>query len=320
MFVCVCILNLYLFRKVYENMQVLRSKRRLNQNTKWIAIFLAPTVFLFLLIYLYPMIMLITISFTNFRVGFVYEFTGLENYIQLFTKDNVFLVALKNTGLWLLLQWFIHVPLGILLALLVRANRPFMRFVRVTYMVPNQISSAALAMLLFYIFKPGVSPFNALIRIFVPGFDRNWFFDMRTAFFTVTISTIFYAGVICLLAYTEMTSISESIFDSAKIDGATDWAINFRIILPMIKNIIATGLILSTTGALNSFEVIMLTTNGGPMNATMNLPLYLYRNAMTGGLFGYGNAIGIIILLIGLVLVGGINKVMSVGKSDLDII
>lgn len=292
-----------------------RSLKR-SYNSIWIAVFLLPTLALFLLIYLYPLITLALTSFTNYRVGSEVRFIGMENYVSLFTKDKVFLKALGNTAKWAVLQWLVHIPLGLLLALLVRRNKPFMRFVRTTYMIPNQISAAALAMLLYYMFKPGVSPINAIIRLFIPGFDRNWYFDMNTAFFAVTVSTIFYAGVISLLAYAEIVSIPETILDSARIDGAGEWAINLRIILPMIKNIIGTGLILATTGALNSFEVIMLTTNGGPMNETMNLPLYLYRNAMTGGLFGYGNAIGVIILLAGLVLMGVISRVVRMDQTE----
>ena len=91
-----------------------------------------------------------------------------------------------------------------------------------------------------------------------------------------------------MLVLTEIISIDRSIIEAATVDGASSFQLNTRIILPLLKNIIGTSVILEASNMLKKLDIIMLTTRGGPGDTTMNLPMYVYRTAMTENNFRHG--------------------------------
>ena len=168
-------------------------------------------------------------------------------------------------------------------------------------MIPNIISSAALGMLFLCIMNPQFGMVNNLIR-FVTGsdFSQNWFLGADTAFFSVTLTWLPYAGLVTILVMAEMASIPEDIYEAARVDGATDFQIDIRIVLPMMRNIIGTATVLAATSMLQKLDIIMMTTNGGPAGKTMNMPMYLYQTALTDNNYGLANAQGVVLIAIGL--------------------
>ena len=119
-----------------------------------------------------------------------------------------------------------------------------------------------------------------------------------------------------LLLSSEIAAVPSEVYESAKVDGASELQINIMIILPLIKNIIGTCLILATVDCLKTFEVIYLTTSGGPGNLTMNLPVLIFRTAMTNSNYGYANAIATITILIGAASMLLITKIFRTGKNQ----
>lgn len=290
----------------------------MNTNRHWIVLFLFPTIAIFLMFYAYPLVTVIVTSFTTWRIAQSPEFIGIANYVKLST-DNVFKASFVNVLKWLALYWTIFVGLGILTALLTVRKSGFNRFFRVVYLIPNMIARSALAMTFYFVFQPSFGIVNQFIRsLGFTEFNRNWFGQLDSAFYAVTAITIFFSGVIMLLVSSEISSIPDSVIESARIDGAKQWQIDFYIILPMIRNIVGTSLILATTQVLRTFESIVLTTSGGPGNSTMNLSLYLYRQAMLNNKIGYANAIGTVTIIIGVVAITGINRFFKMGTSQHD--
>lgn len=290
----------------------------MKKKTFWITLFLLPTTIIFLLIYAIPVFTVIYTSFFEWR-GFSgnMKFIGFQNYIEAFTKDSSFRTAVSNTFTWIALQSTIHVGIGTLLALIL-ARKPFgWKFIRATYMFPNIISASALAIMFLNIFNPQFGIINSVIRVLgFKDFYHNWHFDFSTAFPTVTVSWLLYSGLITILILAEIMSIDESIYEAARIDGASDWQINLMIVLPMLRNIIGTCVIIAATSMLKEFELIYLTTRGGPADLTLNLPLYLYRTALIENNFGYANMIGTNLIIMGIISIILISKVFKLGKSD----
>lgn len=284
----------------------------------WITLFLLPTLLIFLLIYAIPLFTVIYTSFFKYR-GFSgnMSFIGISNYINLFTKDSSFSKAMSNTIIWILLQAIIHVILGTLVALIL-SKKPFgWKFVRTAYMIPNIISASALGIIYLNVFNPKYGVVNSILRFLgSKSFAKNWFFDYDTAFLTVTLTWLPFAGLITILILAEIMSIPESIFEAAEIDGATNFQINIHIKLPLIRNIIGTSTIIAATSMLKEFELIFLTTKGGPGDLTLNLPLYLYKTALIENNFGYANAIGTILIFMGIITIVIINKLFKIGQSD----
>lgn len=284
----------------------------------WITVFLIPVSVIFLLIFAIPVGTVISTSFFEWR-GFSgsMNFVGFSNYIEAFKFDRSFRSALINTVIWIMLQTTIHVSLGTILALIL-SKKPFgWKFIRTSYMIPNIISASALAIIMLNVFNPQFGIVNSMVRALgLKDFSHNWFFDYITAFPTVTFTWLAYAGLITILVLAEILSIDESIFEAAKIDGATDLQMDLYVIIPMIRNIIGSCVLISATSMLKEFELIFLTTRGGPADLTLNLPLYIYKTALIENNFGYANTIGTILILIGIVCVLMINKIFRMGESD----
>ncbi len=290
----------------------------MKNRALWITIFLIPTIIVFLLIFAIPVITVIYTSFFEYK-GFSGKMTfiGLGNYIEAFKNDSSFRKALSNTVIWIFLQSTIHVSIGTILALILYRKPRGWKFIRTSFMIPNIISASALAMIFLNVFNPQYGIINSILKaIGLENLAKNWYFDFSTAFPTVTISWLIYAGLITILVLAEIMSIPDSIFEAAKIDGATDMQINFYITLPMLRNILGTSVIVSATSMLKEFELIFLTTKGGPADLTLNLPLYLYKTALIENNFGYANMMGTTLILMGIISILIINKFFRLGKTD----
>ncbi|MDR2184517.1 MAG: sugar ABC transporter permease [Treponema sp.] len=281
---------------------------------RWIVLFLLPGTALFLFVYMASIINVFGTSFANWRIGQDIRFTGPGNYVSLLGSER-FRKALGNNLIWILLQSTVHVAIGILFALITVHKKWYSKISQTIFMLPNILSSAALGMLFFNIFNPMYGPVNKIIQLFGNNnFNVNWYANSDTAFFAVTMTWLPFAAIIAILAAAELAAISDDIFEAATIDGANEFQMNWRIKLPLLKNAIGTGTILAATSMLQKMDILIMTSNGGPGNQTMNLPLLIYLTAMQDNNFGLANACGVILVLIGLVSIGIINKVYHMNE------
>lgn len=273
---------------------------------------------LFLLIYGAPIVTLFTTSLFDYKIyPNKFQFIGLMNYINLFFKDPTFLTALSNTLVWVVVHCAVNISIGVIVAL-VLMKKPFgWKFVRTIYMVPNIISSAAIGIIFLNLFNPQYGALNSIIRLFGnKNFSVNWLFDSSTAFGSVTFTWILFGAYTTILVLAEALAIPEEIFEAARVDGANNFQIDLHITLPMLRNVIGTTIIMGATYMLQMFDLIFLTTQGGPGTTTTNLPLYLYKTAMINNNYGYANAIGSFIIILGLIFLFIINKSFRIGKTD----
>ncbi|ROR31414.1 raffinose/stachyose/melibiose transport system permease protein [Mobilisporobacter senegalensis] len=279
--------------------------------------FLLPCILLFALIYLIPMGIVFITSFYDWRAGGVFHFVGLDNYMEAFINDTRMHQALKNTGIWALLQSIVHVGIGTITAFLLARKRRGWKVLRTIFMIPNVISAAALGVIFLNVFNSKYGLINSFIGgITGKDFSKNWYFDQNTAFLTVTWSWLLYAGLVMILILAGVMSVSDDIIEAAKIDGASGFKIDLKIRLPLVRNILGTCVIISATSMLREFELIYLTTNGGPGITTLNLPLYLYKTSLTDNNYGYANMMGVLLIILGIFVVFTINKLFRMNESD----
>lgn len=282
-----------------------------------IILFIMPTMLLFLVVYGAALVILFFSSLTKWTIGIKPVFIGLQNYIQLFTDDRVFRISLVNTLIWILLQSTIHVAIGITLALILNKKEFYWKFTRTVFMIPNIISGAAIGMLFVCILSPEVGAVNNLIRLLgFRDFSVNWFMDYSTAFLAVTMTWLPYAALTTILVLAEIAAIPESIFEAARIDGSGEFQMNLHIVLPMLKNIIGTCVIICATSMVQKLDIIAVTTGGGPGSTTMNLPMYIYRTALIDNNFGYANTVGFFLVMLGIVVVLAIQRLFRMGESN----
>lgn len=288
-----------------------------RKNRGYITLFLLPTVALFITVYAVSLIILFSTSFTEWSAGRKPAFIGLANYIQLFTDDADFRKSTLNTGIWVVLQSTIHVAIGTIFAVILSLKEFYWKFARTVYMFPNIISGAAVGMLFLCMLNPDFGAVNSIVRLFGNAdYAQNWFMDYATAFFSVTMTWLPYAAVVTILILAEIAAIPESLFESARIDGASNLKINLYIIIPMLRNIIGTCVILSGTSMLQKMDIILMTTGGGPGNETMNLPIFIYKTALMDNNFGYSNSVGVFLIGFGLIFVLLCRNLFRIGSSQ----
>jgi ABC-type sugar transport systems, permease components len=282
----------------------------------WIITFLAPTVILFLLIYMGSLIIAIASSFTKWNGMTAMQFVGIDNYVNIF-KDPVFRASLWHTLIWAFLALAIHVPFGVMVALVLRRRRKGWKFVRASFMLPNIISKAALTLMFVFIFKPDVGVLNTVLRnVGLDKLTTNWLVNPSTAFFSVTNIWLWYAAVITLITLSEMMSISSELAEAARVDGASEWQIDFKIYLPLLRRIIGTSSVIAITAVFKEFESIYMTTNGGPGNSTMTVSVMMVNKIVQSNQYGYANALGVLLLVMGVVAMLVCNKIFSMDKAD----
>ncbi|MBQ7777409.1 MAG: sugar ABC transporter permease [Oscillibacter sp.] len=285
---------------------------------RWkLAAFLLPCLLLFALIYLIPLGMVFGSSFFEWKAGGVFNFIGLDNYINAFTNDPRMITALKNTVIWVLMQSTIHVGLGTIIAFMLARKMRGWKVLRTIYMFPNVVSAAALGVIFLNVFNPKYGLINSFIsQITGNDFVKNWFFDQNSAFITVTWSWLLYTGMIIIIVLAALLAIPEDVLEAARIDGATEMQLNLQVKLPLIRTTLGTCVIVAATSMLREFELIYLTTQGGPGDLTINLPLYLYKTSMTDNNYGYANMMGVVLIVAGVITVYSINKLFRMNESD----
>ncbi|MCL2835071.1 MAG: sugar ABC transporter permease [Treponema sp.] len=283
----------------------------------YLVLFLLPTVTLFILIYAIPLVTVFISSLTNYRLmNPVTGFVGFANYIRLF-QDKVFFQAVTNTFIWIILQCTVHVGLGLLIALMLYKKPWGWKFIRTTYMIPNIISNAAIAIIFLNVFNPAFGVINSTLKLIgLESLTRNWLMDVKTAFPSVTVTWFIFAGYTTTIILAHAISIDEGIIEAAKVDGASNFQLDTLIMLPLLKKIIGTTSIMAGAYMLQMFDLIYLTTTGGPGRITTNLPLLLYSTYKTENNYAYANTVGVIIILGGVLVIAVINKLFRINKID----
>jgi raffinose/stachyose/melibiose transport system permease protein len=281
----------------------------------WIAAFLAPTLLMFLLFYLVPIVTVFVTGFTEWNGFGSPVFIGLDNYINLVSYDDTFLISLRNLFLWSIIAATIHVGFGTLVAFILYKRPVGWRIVRGTFMIPNVISVAAWAMMYKFIFNDDIGVINNFIRdIGFIDFHVKWFYESPAAFIAVTLTWLFYAVIVMLIVLNELMAIPKEVHEAALLDGANEWQITRHINLPLVKNAIGTSVILSVTARIAMFEEVALTTRGGPGNDTYNIPLMLY-NGIVNSVYGYANAAGTVMILLGVLVMLTISRLFRMNEK-----
>lgn len=286
--------------------------KALNQEKKyykWIYLFLLPASIIFMLFYFIPVIKMFSTSFTDWDGFNIPVFNGIRNYTKLFL-NSTFQISVRNLLLWALIGIFLHVGFGVLIAFILYQNPIGWKLTRTVFMIPNVISTAAWALIYKFIFNNQIGILNNLIRIMYPEFEILWFFKSPYAFIAITLTWLFYAVVVTLIVLGDLMAIPSDLNEAAKIDGASHWQLIKKVQLPLCRNSIGVSIICTISSRITMYETIKLTTSGGPGDDTMNLPLILVSSILDMN-YGYANAVGSIMFLIGLIVMLIINKVLK---------
>lgn len=305
----------------------MKKKKFFTKKKGFILAFLAPGILVFLIIYAYPLITVFLTSFCRWNVNNIShpEFLGFshlfDNYKSIFNA-LYFNQSLTNSLLWVVLSLAIQVPLAVLVALVLSKKPHGWRFARNMYVIPNIISTAAIGLIFLNMYNPTRGLIPAIVHLFNPEASVNILSNPTSAFWGVTFSFILFGGSSMILVLAQIFSISPDLYEVARIDGAKPWQIDLHIVLPLLKPIIGTIAVLATNYSLLLYNEIALITQGNPGGSTYSLSYFIYSQAFGAGKastlnFALANTTGVIQFLIGLVLVGLLNKSFQTNKSDI---
>lgn len=285
--------------------------KKLYSNKLVILSLVLPGLFLFVFAILAPICLSVYYGFTDYTGMGSFNFIGMENYKTLL-HDEAFWTSLKNSLFLALGFVFIQHPLALIVAaVLDKLGGKGESFFRCVYFIPNVISVAVIAYLWKFIYNPDFGLLNNIIKFFGGKGDINWF-SYDTAIWAVLIVLIWHGfGWGMLIYYTGIKNIDQVLYEAAAIDGANQTQTFLRITLPLMKPVIQVNVTMAVISALKQMETVYLLTNGGPGNSTQFAANYLYQQAFKAYKYGYGNAIGVIFIIICLLATVLLNKIFE---------
>lgn len=285
-------------------------------SNKWIiAMYILPALLLVSVLIFIPLILTGYYGLMDWDGIGAMKFIGLENYIN----------AIQDAKFWdsawhsILLAIFSTLSLVIYLAisLILASKIKGANLLRKIYLIPMLLSSVAIAQLWIKVFNPSNGILNTILVWFGVENPPLWLSDTSIVLYAIFIPILWqYAGFYILIYYAALKNIPESLIEAAKIDGATPWQIAMKIKLPLIMGVVKVTIVLAIVGSLKYFDLIYVMTGGGPNGSSEVMASYMYKLAFSSSNFGYGSAIGFLLLVITLIVTFIINK-LTASKEDI---
>ena len=282
---------------------------------------LLPVVLFVSLFMLWPMLNVFIMSLQNYVVTKPKEraFIGLENYIEIFTKDRLFIKGLKNSAVGVFVRVALQTVLGFWLAYLLNTKFQGRGIYRALVLSPWAVAGVMVGIIWSLILGETYGVLNDVLQK-IGLIERNisWFSKGSRAMTAAIMANVWRGIPFFAISYlSALSSISGDIYESARIDGANTWVMLFRITLPMIKDTIVLTTLLRAIWTFNAVDLIYSLTYGGPNNATMTMPLYIMTTFKGQLNYGYASALAAIATLIMMIVAFIYIKGSGMGKEEM---
>ena len=278
----------------------LRASRLVLQENVAAYLFLLPFLIFFVGFVLYPMFMCLFTSFFDATMGRKDVFIGLANYKEL-VNDPVFKIALKNTLIIVIVSVPVTCAFSLWVATIisrmpVAATSAF----RCIFYLPVVTGSVAVTMVWKWMFNNYYGIFNYLGKS-MGLIDKsiNWLGDPKYALGCIILILLTTSvGQPIVLYVSALDNVDKSLVEAAEVDGATPFQAFWKIKWPQMMPTTLYILVITTINSFQCFALIQLLTSGGPKNSTMTIMYYIYYNAFKLYRYGYGNAMGVVLMII----------------------
>lgn len=264
----------------------------------WTAyLYILPGFSIYLIFVLWPIFDTFRYSFYEWNGFSPPTFTGLSNYTRLL-DDKIFHIALRNNLLFIIFYTVFPIIIGLFLTtLLTRRKVIGLTFFRSSLFLPYIMSMIVVGVVWRWIYNPIFGPLNHALRaVGLDAWTRPWLGDFTWALPSVgVIGTWVQYGFCMVLFIAGVQHIDETLYDAAKIDGANEFHQFWYITLPGLRNEISVAIVTTLIVALRVFDLVFVTTRGGPANETMVVALHIYRNAFVTDQVGYAAALAVVL-------------------------
>ncbi|MBO0779729.1 MAG: sugar ABC transporter permease [Ktedonobacteraceae bacterium] len=263
--------------------------------------FIAPWIIGILVFTLYPVIYSIIFSFSTYSGLKPPIWTGLQNYVRLFS-DELVGKTLGNTFFYTALAVPVGIVVAILLALAMNSAVREVAIYRAALYIPSILPLFALSFIFIVLINPKYGLVNyALSFVGVPA-DTDYLSDPTSAKMVIVALAQLGAGNAALIFLAGLRGIPQTLYDAARIDGASRLSCFFKITLPLLSPIILFNMITGLSSGLQTFLQAFIITKGAPNNGTLFFMYYLYNTAFAHAELGYACALSLVLFLIGLAL------------------
>jgi multiple sugar transport system permease protein len=260
-------------------------------------LFTAPFTIGFLGLTVYPLLASLYYSFTRYAILTPPKWVGMNNYVTLFTKDDLFWKSLWNTAYYTMMFVPASLILSFALALALNVKVRGMSAYRTIYFLPTLVPSVALAILWLWLFNPQYGLLNEILALFgVP--PLGWIADPKTAMPSMVIMGLWTVGQTVVIFLAGLQDVPIHLYEAAEIDGAGTMQKVFNVTIPLMAPVILFNLLVGIIASFQTFTQAYIMTNGGPANATLFYVLNLYRNGFQYVKMGYASALAWILFLI----------------------
>ena len=299
-------------QKTDEKIESDRMRRQVGK-TATILLFLLPGLFIFVMFLLLPVARTARYSLHKWngleQLGDE-TYTGLGNYERL-KEHEVFHQAIQHSFLLVTLSVGVQLPLALGLALLVgRGNLPGRKFFRTIFFAPFVFSEVITAIMWTFVYHPFDGLMNTILHTLTLG-SQAWLGSKEYAIYAVfVVITWKYFGLYMILYMAALQNVPKELEEAARLDGASEVNLLYRITIPLISPTLRLTVYLSVLGSLQQFVLVWVMTQGGPVSSTELITSYLYKFGITRSSLGYGSAVSVVLFLIALVFSVGYQRII----------
>lgn len=281
------------------------------------ATLLLPTFIALFFLFLYPVVRLFILSFTSTNtITNISKPVGWKNYTYLL-KNAIFLKAFGNTWLFTLGKLSLEIMISLALAVLLDANIPCRKFLRISYFAPVIVPVVASSIIWMWLYDPTLGPLNQLLRLLgLP--TSSYIYGEGSALMSIIVFAVWRGiGYDIIIFISGLQGISDSVIEAARIDGANEFQIFRRVKLPLMRPIVLFVVMMGLIGCFQAFTEVDVMTSGGPNNATLLMVNYIYNQAFGNAKMGRGAAAAVLLFAV-IFLLTLAQKLMSDRRERLD--
>lgn len=296
--------------KSHKQEQFQPSKMSPSELTPYLFIF--PVLLLLVMLVVYPLSYGVYISFFDTDLGKNWSFAGFRNYLVIFTQDNF----LKNIWVTFKFAFLVvagHFVIGILLGLALNQKKRGTTVFRTILVLPWLFQDVVIALIFKWLANPMYGLFNSfLLEHGLIEKQISWLGSTQWAFAVVVLVCIWKGYPMVLVnVLAALQSVSSDILEAARVDGANAVQLLFRIILPAIKPVLATTVILDVVWWFKHYTIVELLTSGGPNSVTSIVSIGIYKEAFQYFKFGRAAAMAVVVFVICYLISKVFRKVLS---------
>jgi multiple sugar transport system permease protein len=274
-----------------------------NKMTLTPLLFLLPGVLFFSLYVIIPIFQSFNISLYRWDGLGEATWVGIGNYQEL-VGDRAFEISLWNNVKWLAL-YLLAIPAGLFIALFLNQTVPGIRLYKSLFFFPFVISQVVVGLVFTWFYLPRVGLLNATLEFLGLG-SLNILGDPTLATYGIIAAGLWPQTAYCMILYlTGLNAVDPEQIEAARLDGAKGIKMLWYVVLPQLKPATFIAFVVTIIGALRSFDLISIMTNGGPFGSTRVLSFYMFERALSeyGFRMGYGSAIAVVLFLIMLIFI-----------------